>query len=162
MLQQELPLLDSRPIDGTLRWLTPAIAVAAAITGAGLLWLAGAGTAAILFLAICVIAFPAVALLRREPAIEAPDLERLVVAPDYSLVGSMLGLTSDAAALTDAEGKLLAANSAYRDRFEGRPPDKLAADFGISAVAVDRPRNRLARRGWLCCGNCHRRRHLCS
>ncbi|HEX2803881.1 MAG TPA: ATP-binding protein [Sphingomicrobium sp.] len=128
MLQQELPLLDSLPVGGSSRWLVPAIAVASAFTGAGLLWIAGATTAAVLFLVICGIALPAATLLTRKPQIRAPDLEQLVAAPDYSLVGAMLGLTADAAALTDSEGKVLAANYTYRERFDGRPPDKLAAD----------------------------------
>jgi two-component system cell cycle sensor histidine kinase/response regulator CckA len=139
MLQQELPLLDSRPVGAASRWLVPAVAVAAALTGAGLLWIAGAGTAAVLFLAICAIGFPAAALLRKPRTVESPDLEQLVAAPDYSLVGSMLSLTPDAGAVTDADGTLLAANAAYRERFDGKPPVKLPAD-GDSAHALDTAR----------------------
>jgi two-component system cell cycle sensor histidine kinase/response regulator CckA len=128
MLQQELPLLDSRPVDGTSRWLVPAIAVAVAATGAGLLWIAGARTGAILFLLACAVAFPAAAYLRRRPRPEAPGVESLVASPDYSLVGSVLGLVGDCAALTDAQGKLLAGNAAYRERFQARPPGKLPSD----------------------------------
>ena len=128
MLQQELPLLDSRPVDGASQWLVPAIAVASALTGSGLLWIAGAVTGAVLFLAACTIAFPAVVLVRRRRPAEAPDLEQLVAAPDYSLVGSILALTGDSAALTGSDGTLLAANSGYRERFGARPPGKLPAD----------------------------------
>ena len=128
MLQQELPLLDSRPVDGTPRWLMPAIVVAGALTGAGILWIAEAQTAALLFLAIAVIGLPAALLLRRRPRPEAPELDRLVAAPDFSLVGSMLALSGDAAALTNADGGLLAANAAYHERFDGRTPDKLPKD----------------------------------
>jgi len=128
MLQQELPLLDSRPIDGASRWLIPTIAAASAVTGAGLLWLAGARTGALLFLLACAVAFPAAALLRRSRSTQAPELQQLVAAPDFALIGSVLGLTGDAAALTDSDGTLLAANSAYRDRFGGRRPDRLPAD----------------------------------
>src|SRR5690348_247895 len=103
MLQQELPLLDSRPVDGTSRWLVPAIAVAAAATGAGLLWMAGATTAALLFLGICAVALPVAAVLHRPAQPAAPDLAQISSAPDYSLVGSMLALTGDAAGLTDAD-----------------------------------------------------------
>jgi two-component system cell cycle sensor histidine kinase/response regulator CckA len=138
MLQQELPLLDSRPVDGASRWLVPAIAVASALTGAGLLWIAGAGTGAILFLLVCAVAFPAVVLVRRRQPTQIPQLDQLIAAPDFSLVGVMLSLTGDAAALTDSDGTLLAANSVYRERFEGRPPDKLPADTdsGQSLVAA--------------------------
>ena len=128
MLQQELPLLDSRPVDGASPWLVPAIAVASAATGAGLLWLAGAATAALLFLAVCAVAFPAALLIRRRSRTETPDLDQLIATPDYSLVGAMLGLTADSAALTDPEGRLRAANAAYRERCKGRPPDRLAVD----------------------------------
>jgi two-component system cell cycle sensor histidine kinase/response regulator CckA len=128
MLQQELPLLDLRPVAAASRWLMPPVAVAAALTGAGILWIAGATTAAILFLAVCAIAFPAAAYFKRRPDAVVPDLDQLAAAPDFSLVGSMLGLTADCAALTDSDGKLLAANAHYRERFDGRPPAKLAAD----------------------------------
>ena len=39
--------------------------------------------------------------------------------PDYSLVGSALGLSRDPTALTTSEGSLLIVNAAYRDRFGG-------------------------------------------
>jgi two-component system, cell cycle sensor histidine kinase and response regulator CckA len=139
MLQQHLPHLDSRPVGGASRWLVPAIAAAAALTGAGLLWMAGTGTAALLFLAVCAVGFPAMALLRKSRPAQAPDLEQLVSPPDYSLVGSMLGLTADAAGVTDADGTLLAANAVYRERFDGRPPGKLPADSD-SAQALETAR----------------------
>ena len=129
MLQQELPLLDSRPVDGASRWLVPVIAAASGLTGSGLLWLAGANTAALLFFVSCAVAIPSAILLRRPPPPQPPDLEQLVAAPDYSLVGSMLALTGDAAALTDSNGTVLATNATYRERFAGRPPDKLPADM---------------------------------
>ena len=125
MLQQELPLLDSRPLDRGLPWLVPAIGLAFALTGAALLWLVAGGIPALLFLALCAVAIPAAVLLRPKPDAEAPDLQQLVAAPDYSLVGSMLGLAGDAAALTDDRGTVLAANSAYRDRFGADAPGKL-------------------------------------
>jgi two-component system cell cycle sensor histidine kinase/response regulator CckA len=128
VLQQELPLLDSRPVDGMSRWLVPAIAAAAAVTGAGLLWVAGATTAALIFLVVCAIALPTAAFFRRPQAVDLPGIDQLVAAPDYSLVGSLLTLTADAAALTDADGRMLAANHAYSERFDGRPPQKLAKD----------------------------------
>ncbi len=149
MLQQELPLLDSRPVDGISRWLVLAIAVAAALTGAGLLWIAGATTAAYLFLGVCAVAFPAAAFLHRPARVDLPDLDRLVAAPDYSLVGSILSLTGDAAALTDAHGKLLAANRGYHERFDGRSPDKLAQDED-SAQAVAAARTMAWRDGGGC------------
>ncbi len=149
MLQQELPLLDSRPVDGAVRWLVPAIAAAAALTGAALLWLAAGGAAALLFLAFCAVAIPAVALVRRRPAAPAPDLEQLLATPDYSLVGSILGLSRDLAALTDSEGTLLAANSAYREKFGNRRPDMVVAD-GESGLSLDAARTMAWREGGGC------------
>jgi len=140
MLQQELPLLDSRHGAGASRWLVPAIAAAAALTGAGVLWIAGARSAALLFLAICAIGFPAAAILRKTRVGDAPDLRQLVPAPDYSLVGSMLGLTADAAVVTSAEGSLLAANAVYRERFAALPPMKLPTDAD-SAQALETARS---------------------
>jgi two-component system cell cycle sensor histidine kinase/response regulator CckA len=139
MLQQELPLLDSRPVGGASRWLVPAIAAASSLTVAGLLWIGGAATAALLFLAVCGVGLAASALLlRRQPA-KAPDLGQLVSVPDYSLVGAMLGLTSDPAVVTDADGSVLAANAVYRERFHARPPVKLPADSD-SAQALETAR----------------------
>ena len=47
----------------------------------------------------------------------APPSEPLVGGPDYSLVGSALGLSRDPVALTNGEGSLLVVNAAYRERF---------------------------------------------
>jgi two-component system cell cycle sensor histidine kinase/response regulator CckA len=55
--------------------------------------------------------------------------EPLSSGPDFSLVGSALSLHRDPCALTNGEGSLLVANSAYRERFEGtRPPLDLGVD----------------------------------
>ena len=139
MLQQELPLLDSRSIGGATRWLVPGIAAASALTVAGLLWIAGAVTAALLFLAVCAVGLAASALLlKRQPA-SVPDLQQLVAAPDYSLVGAMLGLTPDPAVVTDSNGTLLAANAVYRERFDARGPARLPANSD-SAQALETAR----------------------
>ncbi|MGH6783988.1 MAG: PAS domain-containing protein, partial [Sphingomicrobium sp.] len=55
----------------------------------------------------------------------------LAAGPDFSLVGSAMGLAREPAALTDGEGRLLIANAAYRERFgSARPPLGLASDEG--------------------------------
>ncbi len=149
MLQQELPLLESRPIAGASPWLVPAIAVASALTGAGLLWIAGATMAAIAFLVVCAIALPTIALVRRQPSAAAPDVVQLAEAPDFSLVGSILAVTSDAAALTDSGGKLLAANASYRERFGNRQPEQLPANAD-SAQATATARSIAWREGGGC------------
>ena len=64
----------------------------------------------------------------RKP-LPSPRIEPIVVGPDYSLVGSALGLGRDPAALTTSEGSLLIVNAAYRERFGGsRPPLSLGID----------------------------------
>ncbi|HEY8593546.1 MAG TPA: response regulator [Sphingomicrobium sp.] len=125
MLYQELPEIESTPLDGWGRWLAPALAVVAGLTIAAVLLLAGLPWVA-LFAAVggCAAAF---AVNRRAPAPPASS-ELLAAGPDYSLVGSALGLTSDPVALTNAEGSLLLVNAAYRERFgPGRTPLDLAA-----------------------------------
>jgi two-component system, cell cycle sensor histidine kinase and response regulator CckA len=139
MLQQRLPDLDSRPVDEAAQWLVPAIAIASALTGAGLLWMAGAGMAASLFLAVGAVALAAAALFRKRSAVDAPDVGQLVAAPDYSLIGPILGLSADAAVLTDDQGRVLSANHAYRERFGAQVPGSLAADPGSDeALSVAR------------------------
>ncbi|QNM83940.1 response regulator [Sphingomonas sabuli] len=108
-------------------WLVPGIAAAAVLTGAALLWLAAGPIAGLLFLVVAGAALAALAL-RRPSAVAVPDLSQVTSAPDFSLVGTALGLTPDAVALTSSEGVLLAANAGYRERFENRPPQALAAD----------------------------------
>jgi len=149
MLQQELPLLDSRPVGGAASWLVPLIAAASALTGAGLLWVAGAPMVALAFLGVAVVALAVVALGQRIKAADRPDLQQLVAAPDYSLIGATLALSSDCAALTDSDGALLAANAAYRERFDGKRPERLPADSD-SAQAVEAARTMAWRDGGGC------------
>ena len=42
-----------------------------------------------------------------------------MIGPDFSLVGSTLGLSRDPTALTSSEGSVLVVNNAYRERFGG-------------------------------------------
>jgi two-component system cell cycle sensor histidine kinase/response regulator CckA len=126
MLHQELPSIDSTALDGGSRWLAPALILAATATVAVLLgFFDEALVAVILFLLGGAAA--AVVYLRR-PGASAPR-EPLVAGPDFALLGSALGLSSDPVALTTSEGSLLLANAAFRERFGGaRPPLELAAD----------------------------------
>src|SRR6185503_1186304 len=64
----------------------------------------------------------------RTPQRSRPS-DPLLVGPDYALLGSALGLSTDPVALTTGEGSLLLVNAAFRERFGGaRPPLELAAD----------------------------------
>jgi two-component system cell cycle sensor histidine kinase/response regulator CckA len=125
MLYQELPPIESTSLVGWGRWLVPALVGGAAASAAilllllgqpliaGALTLAGAAAAAFAYL--------------RTPANPAAA-EPLVVGPDFALLGSALGLSSDPVALTTGEGSLLLVNGAYRERFGGaHPPLEVAA-----------------------------------
>jgi len=126
MLYQELPSIESARLDRWERWVAPALAIAAGMTIGALLlligqpWLAVAATAGGL-------AGAAFVQLRSAP--HSAPIEPIVVGPDYSLVGSALGLTRDPAALTAGDGSLLIVNAAYRERFGGgRSPLALGVD----------------------------------
>ncbi|HEY6047442.1 MAG TPA: response regulator [Sphingomicrobium sp.] len=124
MLYQELPRIDSGPVDGLARWIVPLLVVAAAITFGVILALFGQTIpAAVVVLAGAVGA----AVAARRPRRALPE-EPLVVGPDFSLVGSALSLSRDPVALTSGEGSLLVVNEAYRERFGSRPPLELASD----------------------------------
>ena len=125
MLYQELPRIESTPLDGWGRWLAPSLIVAAALTAAVLLFAAGQPLigAAILLAGLVGAAFAYV----RGAAPSVPS-EPLLAGPDYALLGSALGLSSDPVTLTTGEGSLILVNAAYRERFGGaRPPLELAA-----------------------------------
>jgi two-component system cell cycle sensor histidine kinase/response regulator CckA len=126
MLYQELPRIDSAPLDGWGRWLAPALVGGAGLSAALLLLLVGAPVPAALFLIAGAVG--AAVAWRKADVPRAPN-EPLLVGPDYSLVGSALSLHCDPCVLTTGEGSLLVANTAYRERFGGsRPPLELASD----------------------------------
>ena len=140
MLYQELPRIDSTPLDGWARWLAPALIVAAAATAAVVLLLLGswifAGVAA------AAGAIGAAISLGRSSPIAAPS-EPLLVGPDYTLVGSALSLSRDPVALTGGDGSLLVVNSAYRERFGSSPPLDLAAnDDALQGLKLAQTMNR--------------------
>ena len=125
MLQQQLPQLSSQST-AFPRWLAPAVAGAAGLTAAALLWIDGADAAALLGLGFALIG--SAVLIRRTSSAPTVDLVGATTAPDFSIIGSILALSSDSAAVTSSEGILLAANPAYRELFQNRAPDKLPAD----------------------------------
>ncbi|MBV8908508.1 MAG: response regulator [Sphingomonas sp.] len=124
MLYQELPRIDSTPLDGWGRWLAPVLIAAAGITAGVVMLLVGQTLVAIVMVAIGALG---AALSLRNPApaniVSAP----LVAGPDYSLVGSALSLSRDPIALTNREGSLLVVNSAYREQFGSTPPSEVGA-----------------------------------
>jgi two-component system cell cycle sensor histidine kinase/response regulator CckA len=124
MLHQELPPIESTPLDRWGAWLVPALAAAAGLTAAVMLLIFGQT----LFAAAALLAGIATgAVFGRRAPVAAVAGEPLTVGPDYSLVGAALGLSGDPVALTDGEGTLLVVNPAYRERFGGTPPLQLAA-----------------------------------
>ena len=124
MLYQELPRIDSTPLDGWGRWLVPMLIAAAALTAAVVLLLVGYGLFAGAVLVTGVTA--AVTLLRKPRPAEAPA-ETLAAGPDYALIGSALSLSGEPVALTSGEGSLFVVNGAYRERFGSTQPLSLAA-----------------------------------
>ena len=125
MLYQELPQIDATPMDKWGAWLAPTLIGAAALTAAIILLLVGLP----LFAGLALIAGAVVAVLRlREQTLPTAIPSSLTIGPDYSLVGSALGLSRDPVALTEGDGSLLVVNSAYRDSFGDTPPMQLAAE----------------------------------
>src|SRR5690348_12586767 len=125
MLYQELPGIESGPLDGWMRWLAPALVGAAALSAALLALLLS--TPAVAGAIVLIGAGGALFAYVRAPA--ARPLEQpLVDGPDYALVGSALAAIGDPVALTTGDGALLLVNAAYRDRFGNRPPMDLAAN----------------------------------
>ena len=125
MLYQELPRIDSTPLDGWGRWLVSGLLAAFGVTIAVILLITGQ----LVFAAIAlVIGLGAGAFAYAKSPAEAVAPEQFVGGPDYSLVGASLGLIVDPVALTSAEGSLLVVNPAYRERFGGAPPMSLAAN----------------------------------
>ena len=127
MLQQQLPPLDATPA-ALPRWLPAAVAAAAGLSAAALLWIAGAGAVIAAAVIVVTAAGAAIVARRQQTPGLAVDLGEIAAAPDFSIIGSILALSSDAAAITTGEGALLAASPAYRERFGNRTPDKLPAN----------------------------------
>ena len=125
MLYQELPRIDSTPLDGWGPWLVPILIAAAAFSAT--LVILFLGYPLVWALPVLVIAAGAAILLLPRASTQKVT-EPLVGGPDYSLVGSALSLSRDAVALTNGEGSLLVVNGAYRERFGTTPPLALAGD----------------------------------
>ena len=126
MLHQELPTISARPLDGNGRWLLPALGAAAAVS-LGLIWLQFGIIPTLVLTALAGGgAFAAWSALTKRPAASA--LDAAPQSADFGLVGAALALCEEPAAITSTDGALLAANEAYRARFEAVPPLRLAAD----------------------------------
>lgn len=114
MFHKELPAAQLGISDRYGRWLVPALAAGAGLSGALLSLAAGYATVAGGSLAAGLIG-SAIAWRAGRPG--PPDSSALALGPDYALLGSLLGLAGEPAALTDGDGKLLLTNALYRDRF---------------------------------------------
>ena len=125
MLYQELPRIDSTPLDGWGRRLVPALIAAVGITAAVILLVAGQPIMALVAF-VAGIAAGGLVYARTPAELAAPA--QLVGGPDYSLVGSSLGLIADPVALTGSDGSLLVVNAAYRERFGGTAPMSVAVN----------------------------------
>ena len=146
MLHQDLTALELEPFGQQSRWLAPAVGAAAGISGALLLLIFGKPILAGAFLLLCAGAAFAVTRTGEGSTIAA---EELPYGPYYSLIGSALALSRDAAALTDPDGGLLLANAAYRDRFGQQLP--LSLGQGEEAQkAIETARSMARRHGAGC------------
>ncbi|MFC7537438.1 response regulator [Sphingomonas sp. GCM10030256] len=127
MLHARLAAIEAEPLPRGESWLVPVLVAAGLGSLAVLALVAGQPLAAALLGAAAPLgALVAWALFRRSPAQAAMAVP---VQSDYSLVSSSLALCPDPAALTASDGQLIAANTAYRERFPGSPvPLAVGAD----------------------------------
>ncbi len=124
MLDQQIALLEAEP-PGGLPWAAPALVAAVAASGALLFAWAGEPVYAGIFAGGMVAMLVAAFIIERR-GISRPIEVAAPSSPDFALAASVLDASRDAAALTDASGRLLLANSEYRDRFGQRLPDQSA------------------------------------
>ena len=125
MLHQELPRIDATPLDGWTQWLAPALIAGAGLSLALILLLFGQ---AVVAAGVTAAAFLAAFLAYRKIELPALPVGAGATSPDYSIVGSALGLMRDPAALTTADASLLVANAGYRGLFGTRPPTEIGRD----------------------------------
>jgi len=117
LLYEQFDLAETKPLDGSLRWLVPALVAAAAASGALLFFLIGQPLYGGLFLAGFVAMLVAAFVIDRR-ASRRVEVESLIL-PDLALVGSALVLAPDPVAMTEADGTLRSINPAYKERFGG-------------------------------------------
>ena len=126
MLDRQIALLEAEP-PGGVTWLVPALVAAAAGSGALLFAAVGEPMFAGLFLSGVVALLVAAFVLERRSVRAGVTVAPLPV-PDFGLAAAILGLSRDGAALSNASGRLVSANTAYRTRFGDRLPDDLGVD----------------------------------
>ncbi|HEY0627840.1 MAG TPA: response regulator [Sphingomicrobium sp.] len=119
MLYEQLDLNEVEPLEGGLRWLVPALVAAAAASGALLFFIIGQPIYGGLFLAGFVAMLVAAFVIDRGGS-RRVEVEPIVL-PDLALASSALGIASDPAAITEADGTLKSLNPAYKARFGGNP-----------------------------------------
>ncbi len=125
MLYQKLPSIDSTPLAGRDRWLAPALLVAAGVSAAAIVLLAGLSLWSLLALLLAP-AILAALYLKKADARSFESVPRQ--GADYALVGTALSLSDEPIALTDRDGSLLIANVAYREAFGTEVPRSLGID----------------------------------
>ncbi|HWU93347.1 MAG TPA: response regulator [Sphingomicrobium sp.] len=134
MLHQQLHDIEISPLGRWGAWLPALLAGSAGLTAAVLLLLVGQRSLAPVPIVVGV-ACAVFLQLRARPRNAA--FEPVSLGPDFSLVGAVLELSSEPAALTSSEASLLVANAAYRERFGAESPLALAVDADSgSALAV--------------------------
>jgi two-component system, cell cycle sensor histidine kinase and response regulator CckA len=123
LLYEQFDLAEAEPLSGGLRWLVPALVAAAAVSGAAVYLLLGPQIYTALFLAVPILMLVAAFFFDRRGArrVEVAPL----ILPDLALVGSAIGLSQDAVAMTEAGGALKSVNAAYKASFGQKPPLEL-------------------------------------
>jgi two-component system, cell cycle sensor histidine kinase and response regulator CckA len=134
LLYEQFDLAEAEPLSGGLRWLVPALVAAAAASGALLFFLLDQPLYGGLFLA------GFVAMLVAAFIIDRRGTKRIEVAPlilpDLALVGSAIGLSQDAVAMTEADGTLKSVNGAYKSAFGQKPPIELGKTKAASKALL--------------------------
>ncbi len=139
MLRSRLAAINAQPLGRGEPWLMPALLAAAFGSAAVLAVVAGEPIIAALLggaLLVAVVIGAIIAGVSRRRALALPVAA--TNSCDTSLISASLSLCPDPAALTDGDGRLVAANAAYRDRFPGAPPPfELGRDEDARATLVE-------------------------
>jgi len=149
VLERYAALLEEAPLGGGIRWLVPALIGAAAVSGAILFTALGEPMFAGLFIAgVAAMLVAAFVFEKRQSTKAAPLLSSDAnEASEPALLAAALSLADEAAAITDADGNLLSANSAYQDRFPSLSSPIDLIEDKASSEAVDNARQKALRDG---------------
>ena len=145
MLHTRLAAIDAQPLGRGEPWLLPLL-IAAALASGGVLAAAGGQPLIGALLAAGTLLAVALALVRTRRVRSAAEPVALAT-PDHALVVSSLALCPDPAALTDASGRLVAANTSYQARFPDAPQPTALGMTGAGGQQLELARTLALRDG---------------